>query len=69
VAQVLQYGRHAMGKVLIAAQWGMGAAVILLSPVFAILFAWFIGWPRIRGIAASGGSPWIGWRSKEGLRG
>jgi hypothetical protein len=48
MAQVVRPGRHTMGKVSIWAQWLMVAAGVLLSPMVAILFAWFIGWPRIR---------------------
>ena len=36
-----------MGKVSIWAQWLMVAAGVLLSPVFVLLFTWFIGWPRL----------------------
>jgi hypothetical protein len=39
---------RAMGKVAIWGQWLIVAIGVLLSPVFAILFVWFIGWPRIR---------------------
>jgi hypothetical protein len=37
-----------MGKVSIWRQWVMVVAGVLVSPVFFLLVAWFIGWPRIR---------------------
>jgi hypothetical protein len=48
MAQVVRHGRHAMGEVSIWRQWVMVAAGVLLSPVFVLFVAWFIGWPRIR---------------------
>ena len=38
-----------MGTVPIWKQWLMVTAGVFLSPVFALLLAWLIGWPRIRG--------------------
>ena len=42
-----------MGKVSISKQLLMVAAGIFLSPVFVLLLAWFIGWPRIRRLWSS----------------
>ena len=42
-----------MGKVSISKQWLMVAAGTFLSPVFVLLLAWFIGWPRIRRLWSS----------------
>jgi len=44
-----------MGKVSVRGQWVMVTAGVLLSPVFALFFAWFIGWPaRSPDVAAPG---------------
>jgi hypothetical protein len=37
-----------MGTVPIWKQWLMVVAGVFLGPVFVLLLAWFIGWPRVR---------------------
>jgi hypothetical protein len=65
MAQVLRQGRHAMGKVSIWAQWLMVTTGVLLSPVFVLFSAWFIGWPHIRRYGRVGRQ---GWGRDGGLR-
>jgi hypothetical protein len=48
MAQVARHGHNAVGRASIRAQW-LGVAVSgLLSSVFVLILAWFIGWPLFR---------------------
>jgi hypothetical protein len=48
MAQVVRHGRRTTGRVSIWAQW-LGVAVgVLLSLVFVLILAWFIGWSLFR---------------------
>jgi hypothetical protein len=52
--KVVRHGRQAVGKVSIWGQWLMVTTGVLLSPVFFLFVALFLGWPRIRRL-------WPGW--------
>jgi hypothetical protein len=45
---VVRDGRQAMGKVPLWKQWAKIIVGLLLTPVFVILTARFIGWPLLR---------------------